>query len=147
MRKLFIYLQYPRVLAADLLYLSGRRINSHHGKTISQLLDEDMVKYNPHSSGLKKPGIPMLNFLLISKPIFRSNFYYRISDSEKLASSIKRAISLMLLKPYFNIEIGGEIDGGLCIVHNMGCVVAPYIAGKNLSIFQGGGNRLLVKAG
>ena len=142
MRKLFVLLQYPRVLFADMLYCKAKKIPAHHNKTVAQLLDEDMLKYNTKHSGIHKAGVSLLNYCLLTQPIFRSNLYYRIGDSTALQSSLNRAISLLLLKPLTNIEIGGKIDGGLHIIHKMGCVIVPEFAGKNLTIYQGGGNWL-----
>ena len=138
MRRFYIILQLPRVIASDYLYLRAKRMKaSHHNKKIAELLDEDMLKYNTDHSGLNEPGLKMLNFCLISKPIFRTNFYFRINESKKLSKSVGKAISLILVPPLSNIEVGGTIDGSFRIVHKMGCVVVPHCAGKNLTVYQG----------
>lgn len=140
MRKTFVYLQYPKLLFADRLYAKSKKCIVH-GKSIQQLIDEDMPKYMPKKVNYPPHGFKALNYLLATNKIFRNVFYFRIGLDNKLASSIKRAISLILVPKMENIEIGthpgGFIDGGLKIVHKAGCVCAPYIAGKNLSVFQG----------
>ena len=52
-----------------------------------------------------------------------------------------RLLSLFLLKPLDNIELGtnedGYIQGGMKIVHSTGCVVVPYRVGENFTVYQG----------
>ena len=140
MRKSFVYLQYPRLIFADYLYMKSAKYSTHE-KSIQSLIDEDMPRYMPKRVNYNPHGIKALNYLLASDKIFRTVFYYRIGISSKLGSSIVRNISLILLKPLDNIEIGthpgGFIDGGLKIYHTAGFTCVPYIAGKNLSVFQG----------
>ena len=86
-------------------------------------------------------GIKGLNYLLASNKVFRNVFYYRIQQDEILSRSVFRIISRVLVAPLDNIEIGtkenGVIEGGLKIMHSSGCVLVPYKAGKNLTVFQG----------
>ena len=140
MRKVFAIIQYPKMIFADYLYQrsKGTFVN---GKSVQQLIDMDMNKYIPKGVRYPSHGVKALNFLLASNKIFRTVFYFRIKNSAKLGSSIAKAISMVLVKPLDNIEIstlqGGSIDGGLKINHMSGCVIKPYIAGENLSVFQG----------
>lgn len=95
----------------------------------------------PDKAQLICHGIHAVNYLLATNRIFRNVFYYRIELNDKLASSILKAVSYILVPKLLNIEIGthpgGFIDGGLRIVHTSGCTCVPYIAGKHLSVFQG----------
>ena len=140
MRKIFIHLQYPKFVFADYLYLKSKKYTIN-GKNLQRLIDEDMAKYMPQKAKLTCHGVHAVNYLLASNRIFRNVFYYRIELSNKLASSIFKAISFIIVPKLSNIEIGhrkdGFIDGGLRIVHTQGCTIAPYKAGKNLSVFQG----------
>ena len=101
-----------------------------------------MPKYMPKSIEYPTHGIKALNYLLASNKIFRTVFYFRIEMNARLGSSIAKAVSMILVKPLDNIEIGindskGIIDGGLRIVHTSGSIIAVRTAGKNLSVFQG----------
>lgn len=140
MRKLFVYLQYPKLVFADYLYCKSKK-HTVHGRNLQQLIDEDMTRYMPKKAWLECHGTKAVNYLLASNRIFRNVFYYRIELSDKLGSSIIKAISLIIIPKLYNIEIGhrseGFIDGGLRIVHSQGCTVAPFKAGKNLSVYQG----------
>ena len=141
MRKLFAYLQYPKLVFADHLYRKAGKC-SKNGKTIQQLIDEDMPKYMPKRVAYAPHGIKALNYLLASDRIFRAVFYFRIEMDSKLGSSLFKAVSMILVQPLYNIEIctndpNGIIDGGLRIVHTAGCTVAVRTAGKNLSVYQG----------
>lgn len=140
MRRVFVYLQYPRLIFADYLYMRSKSI-VFHGKVLQKAIDEDMTKYMPQKAKLKCHGINALNFLLANNKIFRNVFYFRIESSVKLSSSLAKGISLFILPKLFNIEIGtpinGYIDGGLRIIHTQGCTCVPYIAGKNLTVLQG----------
>jgi serine O-acetyltransferase len=142
MRKLFVYLQYPKLVFADLLYSRANKKKDANGNIIRQLIDEDMSKYMPKKAGYDPHGVKALNYLLASNLIFRTVFYFRIETDQKLQSSLLKAISMILIKPLNNIEIGindpkGTIGGGLRIVHTAGCTVAVRTAGKNLSVYQG----------
>lgn len=100
-----------------------------------------MTKYMLKKANLKCHGTKALNHLLVTNKIFRNVFYYRINSSLKLQKSICKAVSMILLPDLDNIEIGnhqgGFIGGGLKVVHTSGCTIVPYIAGENLSVFQG----------
>ena len=140
MRKLFVYLQYPKYIFADYLYCKSKKYTVHE-RNLQMLIDEDMQRYMPDKAKLNCHGIKAVNYLLASNRIFRNVFYYRIELNNKLASSILKAVSFIMVPKLLNIEIGhrseGFIDGGLRIVHTQGCTVAPFKAGKNLSVYQG----------
>lgn len=100
-----------------------------------------MGRYMPDKAKLNCHGLHAVNYLLATNRIFRNVFYYRIELCDKLASSILKGLSFIFVPKLHNIEIGthpgGFIDGGLRIVHTQGCTIAPFMAGKNLSVFQG----------
>ena len=137
---MFVYLQYPKFLFADYLYYKSKK-HVVHGKNLQNLIDEDMARYMPNKANLQCHGIHAVNYLLASNRIYRNVFYYRIELDGKLAKSVMKTISFILVPKLFNIEIGthfgGFIDGGLKIVHTSGCVCVPFFAGKNLSVYQG----------
>ncbi len=140
MRNLFIYFQYPRCLFADYLYMKSKKEETNNCN-IQHLIDEDMTKYMLKKANLECHGIKALNHLLVTNKIFRNVFYYRIERSPKLQKSIFKALSMLFVSKLDNIEIGnhegGFIGGGLKVVHTSGATIVPYIAGKNLSVFQG----------
>lgn len=141
MRKIVAYLQYPRMIFADILYLKSKNVIIGD-KTLKWIIDEDLKKYVPKSLKTEEDlGIEILNYVLADNKKFRNVFYYRIQQSEKLSSSIIRIVSCLLVAPLDNIEIGtkdgGTIGSGLKIMHSAGCVIVPYRAGKNLTVFQG----------
>lgn len=140
MRRIFVLLQYPKCIWADLLYRRTKK-RTVGPRVLQNLIDEDMARYMPKKAKLKCHGVKALNYLLISNRIFRVVFFYRINSDPKLQSAVSKAISMVLLPPLRNIEIGnhpgGFIDGGLKIVHTAGCTVVPYRAGKNLTVYQG----------
>lgn len=140
MRKIVAYIQYPRMLLVDLLYLkSGKEIIG--GDTIKELIDEDLKRYIPKKLKENNIGISALNYVLVYNKIFRNVFYFRIQQSDKLSRSILRILSLILLPPLESIEIGiqgnGHIEGGLKIYHTQGCTISAHKIGKNCTIFQG----------
>ena len=140
MRKIFVFMQYPRMIFADILYIRSGKFDVNN-KTIKALIDEDVLRYLPKKEREKKKEIYNLNYCLINKKVFRSVFYFRISQSQKLQNSLFRILSKMLVKPLDNIEIGINktrfIDGGLFIEHASGCVVSPLSAGSDLTVYQG----------
>ncbi len=140
MRKTFVRMQYSRCLFADRLYRKSKK-RAIGGRILQELINEDMARYMPKRADLDSRGIRALNYLLITDRIFRVAFLFRINSDKKLQSTLSKAISSMLLPPMRNIEVGthpgGFIDGGLRIVHTSGCTVAPYRAGKKLSVYQG----------
>jgi serine O-acetyltransferase len=141
MRSIFVYILLPRVIFADLLYLKSKKVWSN-SYNIAELIDEDIKKYLPQKlRDNHKSQIFKLNYLLIKNKTFRNIFYYRIQQEDILSKSMLRHLSYCLIKPLENIEIGtkdnGHIEGGLKIMHSSGCVIVPYKAGKNLTIFQG----------
>ncbi len=85
-------------------------------------------------SDLKACSGNNLYYTLLNYKPFRSVFYYRVKN-QKLLSKIAK----VFIKPFPQIEIasGSDIGPGLRVLHNMGCVIAPHRAGKNLTIGQG----------
>ncbi len=140
MRSSFVYFQFPKCVFADHLYRKTKK-RIVNGRSLQALIDEDMARYMPKKVNYHCHGIKALNYLLVTNKIFRVVFLYRIQSDVKLQSALSKALSVMFLPPLPNIEVGhhpgGGIDGGLRIVHTSGCTVVPYIAGKNLSVYQG----------
>lgn len=134
------YIQLPRMIFADILYLKSSKI-FWGGVNIKSLIDEDLKRYIPKKLGDKAAGIKALNYVLAYNKIFRNVFYFRIQCSEKLAGSLLRIISLILLPPLDTIEIGvqgnGYVAGGLKIYHTQGCTISVHEMGKNCTVFQG----------
>ena len=81
----------------------------------------------------KKAGVLSLNYLLLFSKNFRSIFFYRICKYHLWV----KLFGFLIPKRLPGIELGGKIGGGVLLFHNMGCVVAPYSAGKNLTVAQG----------
>ena len=76
--------------------------------------------------------VRQLDALLLSQDkTFRSVFYYRCKARKGLY-----ALSKLSLPPVREIEIYGDIDGGLMLLHNY-MVVHPDTAGKNLCVAAG----------
>lgn len=127
---------------ADILYIKSKTI-SVRGKNLKTMIDEDMRRYIPDRLCDSKlyVNIHTLNYLLAYSKVFRTVFYFRIQQSEELSKNLLRIISRLIVPALENIEIGikedGYLDGGLKIMHSSGCVIVPYRAGKNLTVFQG----------
>ena len=85
MRKVFAFIQYPKMVFADYLYQKAR-VTNVNGKSVQQLIDMDMKKYMPKSAEYKCRGVKALNYLLASNKIFRTVFYFRIEMNSKLGS-------------------------------------------------------------
>ena len=140
MRKIFVYLLFPRLIFADWLYFRCRKCVSGE-YNLHDIINADLCRYIPKKLKKADASLFALNYVLASNKVFRTVFYYRIEQDEKLSKSIARHISKLVLPPLDNIEIGvkenGFIAGGLKIMHTAGCVIVPYKAGKNLTVFQG----------
>lgn len=140
MRQLLLYAQYPRLVFADILYYKSKKVDIRD-VSLYQMIGEDIKKYIPKKLESENSNIKLLNYLLVHDKIFRTVFYYRIQYSEKLSRSIPRILSVLLLPPLDNIEIGtkdgGTIGGGFKIMHSAGCTIFPHSAGQNLTVFQG----------
>ena len=96
-----------------------------------QMIEEDILAYSRKS--LTK--LSMLELISEdSKRPFRNILYYRFCRDNCKRKMLR--ICQTCLKPLPTIEIGGEIDGGLKIIHNY-CVVSVKKAGKNLTVLQG----------
>lgn len=119
MKKLVFGLLIWRNLFAIPIYLANQ-----------EKINLDMQRYLS-STPFSKPNIWALNYLLIQNKPFRSVFRYRINKRKH------KILKIFLPKCLPGIEVYGEIDGGLLLFHNMGCVIAPYKAGKNLTVAQG----------
>ena len=96
-------------------------------------IDGDIRRYIKWNDRLKKMNHPILrlNILLLSKPEFRSVFYYRMKK-HKVFGALSRGI----LPHAKAVEIGGEIAPGLMISH-LHSVICPEKAGKNLRVGPG----------
>ena len=131
-------LQYPLSHFAFVLYKRAKRYTLA-GKTLQSIVDADMKRYQPQKvSGSKRF---LFHYLLVKNKVFRTQFYFRISQVPKLNLSLYHRISRTLLKRLEHIEVGinrtGFVDGGLLIRHASGCVISAHRIGKNATIFQG----------
>ena len=100
--------------------------------TNRQKINADMERCI-QSTPFKKCGILSLNYLLLYNKPFRSVFYYRTCNNNRFF----RLLAWLLPRKLSSIELHGDLDGGILIFHNMGCVVHPVRAGKNLTVAQG----------
>ena len=96
-----------------------------------ELINEDIAAYNRKNT--KK--INMIDLVFEeSKRTFRNVLYYRFKSDNCNERLLK--ICRILIPQIETIEIGGEIDGGLKIIHNY-CVISVEKAGKNFTVLQG----------
>lgn len=140
MRDIMVTVQYPRLLLADILYCKSKKVYVEN-RNLQDIINEDAERYISKKTDKSVSKMKKLNYLLAGNRIYRTVFYYRIQQDEKLSKSILRVLSMLFLPPLHNIEIGtrdnGFIEGGLKIMHSSGCVIVPSYAGKNLTVFQG----------
>ena len=113
-------------LNADLLY---QVCSSQTKKEIEAEIGR-FIKWNNRLKGMHSTR-KRLNALLLSKPEFRSVFYYRTRKHKVL-----NALSRLFLRKAGAVEIGGDIGEGLLVSH-CHCVVCPEKAGKNLRVGPG----------
>lgn len=92
------------------------------------LIDKDMIRYASPYRG----GYPKIIYLLTKNKPFRSGFYFRIKEKNRI---IKYVLNLCFPAPV-TIEINGEIGGGLYIPHSF-AIISVYKAGDNLSVLPG----------
>ncbi|CZQ96533.1 Hypothetical protein Tpal_2021 [Trichococcus palustris] len=78
-----------------------------------------------------KGGVLSLCYALIWNKPFRGVFYYRIRKYKVLLG-----IQQILLPNSREIEISGNISGGLVIYHGQATILHCFSAGKNLSVYQ-----------
>lgn len=96
-----------------------------------RLIEEDVAAYTRKSS----EKLTLIDLIFEeSKKTFRNVLYYRF-EADNCNSKILKLCRLVL-PPIETIEIGGEIDGGLKIIHNY-CVISVEKAGKNFTVLQG----------
>lgn len=127
MKKIYVYLQYPKLIFADIMY--------HRYKTDE--IDADILTFLPKSKKelIKNKKTYALNYLLLTNVAFRNVFYFRMPKEGYL-----RIIGRILIPPAEWIEIGpngGSIKGGLRLLHKASVVIAPHDAGKNFTVAQG----------
>ena len=91
---------------------------------------EDVIAYTRKS---QTQSILDVVFDEAKKP-FRNVLYYRFSKENLNRRLVK--FCRFFICPLPTIEIGGDIEGGLKIIHNY-CVVSVERAGKNLTVSQG----------
>ncbi len=119
---IYLFLNFYRIFWCMLLYLRAKN---------KSIIKEDLIQ-NVKGN--------LFYALLINKP-FRSVFYYRVQNQKVLSK-----IAKFFIRPLDSIEIyisPDKIGGGFRLLHNIGAVITPYSAGKNLTVAQGvtiGGN-------
>ena len=96
-----------------------------------KLIKEDIAAYTRKSSS--NQTLLELIFEEAKKP-FRNVLYYRFQYDGCSRRLLK--LCRIFVRPLDTIEIGGEIDGGLKIIHNY-CVISVGKAGKNFTVLQG----------
>ncbi len=115
-----------KCIIADFLFLIC-------GKEAKDKILKDIYRYLKWNRkiGSRKSSIIRLNFLLLSKPEFRSVFYFRTKRHKLLT-----ACSGILLPRAKSVEISGDIDGGLFVSHYHS-VICPEKTGKNFRVGPG----------
>ena len=95
-----------------------------------QIIREDLARWEGWS-----PDNPtaFLESMLIKSQSFRAVMAFRLKGSKNKKARKAFALFLMAFPKAPGIELSGEIEGGLRIIHNC-CVVKVEHAGKNLSI-------------
>lgn len=119
-RKIAPVLLFWTITIEYILYMKNRHI-----------IDEDMhryIQYTPY----EKPGALSLCYLLLFYKPFRSVFLLRTVNS-----GWKRVLKPFLKKPLPSIELFGKYEGGVLVLHKMGCVCLAERVGKNFTIAQG----------
>ena len=121
-----IVLKIFKCVFADILYLIC-------GKRLKAVISADVDRYLKWNKkiGNKKNRVLRLDYLLVSKPDFRSVFYFRTARHKILT-----ALSGLLLPRAKSIEFDGEIGGGLMVSHYHS-VICPKSAGRNLRVGPG----------
>ena len=119
MHKFVEILFYGRSLLSWLLYRFG---------PAKSFLDEDM-KRSAYMTPYSYPGFKLLNYLMIYNKPFRSVFYLRLRKVR-----VFPRLNHIFYRPLDSIEFGDNIESGLLVFHNTGCVVYTERAGKNLTV-------------
>lgn len=96
------------------------------------LLKQDVERLL-HTTPFSESDVLSFNYLMLFNKPFRSVFRYRISSK----NAILTPLTWFTPRSLKSIEIGGEINGGLAVFHNLGAVIALQKAGKNLSVGHG----------
>lgn len=100
-------------------------------KECKQLIEEDIAAYSRKNS--EKLSLLGLVYNESKKP-FRNVLYFRFRKDNCNEKILK--ICRFFVRPLSTIEIGGEIAGGLKIIHNY-CVISVNKAGRNFTVLQG----------
>ena len=120
-KRVFQYIQFLRLIPADILYLSAKNqqtINCDLNRLIGEI---------PY----KVAGIGALNYALLYLKPYRSVYYFRTQKSILL-----RHLCQLFIRPLETIEIHGNIGDGLAVYHTYS-VIHPYSAGSNLTVGHG----------
>lgn len=120
LKKLYVFINLFRGIPAIILYCLNRNV-----------IREDSERYLSGTPYKKVSFIAVYYTLIAIKP-FRSVFYFRTKRNIILTE-----ISKFFIRPLDSIEIGGNIKGGLYLLHKTGCVIVVTSAGKNLTVAQG----------
>ncbi|MFI3227139.1 MAG: serine acetyltransferase [Clostridia bacterium] len=121
MKKIIIILNIWRLLIPIYFWTTN--------KNIKNILKQDLDKLSYAIPNTHKM-IGFLQALIFNLP-FRAVFYYRINDYKAI-----REFQKLLLPNKREIEISGDIKGGLVIFHGQATVFHCHSAGENLSVFQ-----------
>lgn len=105
-----------------------------HRLKIRDLIEEDMVKYLWYINETRADKFSKcLNKLLLRNMCFRNLVAFRISRLSKKMSYVFRTVYPIKR----DLEIYGEIGGGIAIYHGHGTIINAYKIGKNFSVYQG----------
>jgi serine O-acetyltransferase len=95
------------------------------------IMDTDNFKY--YINATDESFFICLNRLLLRNKCYRNVVHYRISQK----STFFYLFARLLYPQKDDLEISGEIDGGLLIFHGHGTVISLKKAGQNLKVYQG----------
>ena len=95
----------------------------------------DDLAANSYKCPYTKPrSLHFLNYMLLYDTIFQTQYTYRLKYYHHDISFI---LAKLLFRKAKDMDLWGDIDGGMCIYHGQGVVFVCQKAGKNLSIYQG----------
>ncbi|MCM3116042.1 serine acetyltransferase [Neobacillus sp. MER 74] len=120
LKRIFTILNFYRTIFAVIWF---------HVSSNKKNIIEDMYAYDFYSKGINNLN-NKLSYLLINSRTFRTIFIYRIKNI------FIQQLFKILFPPMKDLEIGGSIEGGLCIYHGYATVIQPHKIGKNCSIWQ-----------
>lgn len=116
------------ILRSFVIYILAKQCNA------IQILEEDISKYKWFINAKEKDSFfKVFNRLMLRDRCFRNVVIFRLSCYRKEYGYICR----LLFPMKKDLEIHGEIKGGLAIYHGHSTIITPNKIGRNFSIYQG----------